>query len=77
MASREQKPPIDHPLRDWRLARGLSLSAAAARIGTHKSVWHAWENGYRRPNATFMPRIRELTGGVINADVFFPDEDAA
>lgn len=70
---------IDHPLRRWRLSEGLTLEAAAARVGTTRPVWHSWETGKRIPNTVFMPRIRQTTGAKVTADDFFPsfDEEAA
>lgn len=68
---------IIHPLREWRIAEGLTLDEAAARVGTTRPVWHSWETRKRIPNTVFMPRIREVTGGKITADHFFPSLDEA
>lgn len=62
----------EHPLRQWRKAAGFTLEHCAAAVGTTRPVWHAWETGKRRPDATFLPRVREFTGGKVGADVFFP-----
>ena len=78
MASRDRDPPIEHPLRTWRKQQGLTLSAAAAQIGATKSMWYNWESGHRRPSRKYMPRVREITGGAVNADIFYSgDEQAA
>lgn len=63
---------IPHPLRQWRISKGLTLEHCAAAVGTSRPVWHAWETGKRCPDRNFMPRVREFTGGEIGADAFFP-----
>lgn len=55
----------------WRETKGLTLEDAAKMVGTTRQVWSAWELGRRRPDATFMPKVRQVTG--LSADVFFPD----
>lgn len=73
----------EHPLRKWRKSKGLTLEAAAQRVGTTRQVWWGWEQGRRRPNATFMPRVRKVTCGQVTADDFYeraaetPQRDAA
>ncbi|WP_310532533.1 helix-turn-helix transcriptional regulator [Novosphingobium sp.] len=62
----------DHPLRKWRKAEGLTLEQAASRVGTVRQVWSDWERGRRRPSGDFMPKVRDLTGGKVTADDFFP-----
>jgi transcriptional regulator with XRE-family HTH domain len=62
-----------HPLRKWRISNGLTLQAAASLVGTSRHVWSDWERGRRRPDRTFMPRVRTATG--LSADVFYPDLD--
>jgi transcriptional regulator with XRE-family HTH domain len=62
---------ITHPLKKWRLSKGLTLAEAAARVGTSRQVWHAWEIGRRRPHPRFMLELRKMTGGAISADDFF------
>ncbi|WP_082370192.1 helix-turn-helix transcriptional regulator [Novosphingobium sp. ST904] len=72
----EQHPDL-HPLRKWRKAKGWTLQQCADAIGTSRSVWYDWERGRRRPNSTYMPKVRELTGGEVPADAFFPSFDEA
>lgn len=67
----------EHPLRKWRKAKGWTLEKAAAAVGTSRQVWSDWERGRRRPDGRFMPKVRKLTGGQINADHFFPSLDEA
>jgi len=67
----------EHPLRKWRKSKGLTLEAAAAKVGTSRHVWSDWERGRRTPSKEFMPRVRELTGGIVSADHFFPSEKQA
>ncbi len=61
-----------HPLRKWRTREGKTLQWCADQVGTSRQVWSDWERGRRRPNDTFMPRVRQLTGGLVNADAFYP-----
>lgn len=70
-------PGTCHPLRAWRMAQGLSLAQAADKVGTTRQVWHNWETGKRRPRPRYMARLRQVTGGKVNADVFYPETDAA
>lgn len=67
----------EHPLRKWRKGKGWTLEKAARAVGTSRQVWSDWERGRRRPDRHFMPKVRELTGGVITADHFFPSFDKA
>ena len=67
----------EHPLRKWRKSKGLTLEAAAEKVGTSRHVWSDWERGRRRPSPSFMPRVRALTGGAVTADHFFPNEKEA
>lgn len=62
----------EHPLRTWRKSKGLTLDAAAKSIGTVRQVWSDWERGRRRPGSNYMPLVREITGGAVNADSFYP-----
>lgn len=62
----------DHPLRQWRKSKGVTLEWCASRIGTSRQVWSDWERGRRRPGPLFMPKVRDLTGGKVTADDFFP-----
>jgi predicted transcriptional regulator len=61
----------DHPLRRWRVAKGLSLTQAAKNLGTTKSAWCDWEYARRIPNRRWMARIRTLTGGAVDANSFY------
>ncbi|QVM82954.1 helix-turn-helix domain-containing protein [Novosphingobium decolorationis] len=71
-----QSPKL-HPLRKWRKAKGWTLEQCANAVGTSRHVWSDWERGRRRPNNNFMPKVRELTGGEVSADDFFPSFGAA
>lgn len=66
-----------HPLRSWRLSKDLTLDAAAAKVGTTRQVWHAWETGRRTPSRTFMPKVLALCGGEVSGDDFFCGLDDA
>lgn len=67
-----EQPVTEHPLRKWRKAKGMTLEQCAAKVGTSRQVWSDWERGRRRPSGSFMPKVRELTGGSVGADAFFP-----
>lgn len=67
----------EHPLRKWRKRKGWTLEKAAGQVGTSRQVWSDWERGRRRPDGRFMPKVRDLTGGEITADHFFPSLDEA
>jgi transcriptional regulator with XRE-family HTH domain len=69
-----EKPDIDHPLRRWRKAQGLSIAKAAAIVGASKGLWHDWETGRRMPSRRTMPLVRELTDGLVDADIFYPSQ---
>lgn len=58
-------------LRCWRLAEGLSVVAAAARIGVSRQTWHAWERGDNIPPGAMMRRLFDLTGGQVTANDFY------
>lgn len=68
---------LEHPLRRWRKRKGFTLEQCAGEVGTSRQVWSDWERGRRRPNDTFMPKVRNFTAGEITADHFFPDKDMA
>lgn len=76
MALNASAPIVEHPLRQWRKAAGFTLEHCAGGVGTTRPVWHAWETGKRRPDAKFLPLVREFTGGAVGADAFFPSVDA-
>lgn len=62
-----------HPLRAWRLERGLSLGQAAKCVGTIAQTWIDWERG-KIPRQASMTKIFRVTGGTVTADSFYwPD----
>ncbi len=40
--------PFAEVLRDWRKRQGLTVAAAAARIGASRATYEYWEAGTRR-----------------------------
>ena len=66
-----------HPLRAWRESRGKTLAWCAAKVGVTRQAWSDWERGRRIPNKTYMPKIKDITGGAIGADDFYPQLDEA
>jgi transcriptional regulator with XRE-family HTH domain len=66
---------MDHPLRRWRKSQGLTLAEAARLVGTVKNVWWSWEHKTRRPGALFMKELRRITGGEIDANTFYSDDE--
>lgn len=63
---------ILHPLRKWRKAKGFTLDRCARAVGTTRQVWYSWETGKNRPNAVYLPRVRDFTSGEVGGDAFFP-----
>lgn len=65
-------------LRDWRDALGLSLTAAAAKIGCHFTTLQKWEKGGRAVGAEELSRIARAYGVDEIALFFHPENrDAA
>jgi transcriptional regulator with XRE-family HTH domain len=62
------------PMKQWRLGAGYTLKGLGELIGrTFNDVW-LYENDLARPRADAVRALRELSGGVINAD-YFADRD--
>lgn len=49
-------------LREWRLARGLSLEQAAALVGTTGATMSRLERGLHQPRRKLAMRVSELLG---------------
>jgi len=64
-------------LLSWRKAAGLTQKAAGDRVGVSQPVWHEWERGTRRPGRERAKALEGLTGGLLSADEWFTDADAA
>lgn len=60
-----------HPLKQWRVARGYTMEAAAAMLGTWRQTWHDWECGRRIPDRRYMPAVYLLTEGEVRPDHFY------
>ena len=54
-------------LRDWRLARGISVDDLSARSGIPVPTLYCYENGSRRPRTDAAKRIEAATNGAVTA----------
>lgn len=62
-------------IRFLRERKGLSLEAAAARIGVSRQQWHQWETGKRHPRIDTLERIAgALDMSVVGVLSVVPDE---
>lgn len=49
-------------LKDWRLQRGIKVSAAASELGVATSTWNHWESGRRFPSGMRLIQLVAYTG---------------
>lgn len=61
--------PTNHPLRDWRTRRDMTLQAFGERVGAAKSTIAAYELRLRFPVPAMLEAIERETNGVITASV--------
>jgi len=61
-------------LAEYKLLKGLSLTALAAEIGVSVPAVHDWINGKKRPSWASMLLIHAATGGSVQANDFMPPE---
>jgi transcriptional regulator with XRE-family HTH domain len=59
-------------LAEYKLLKGLSLTALAAEIGVSVPAVHDWINGKKRPSWASMLLIHAATGGSVTANDFMP-----
>lgn len=59
-------------LSEFKVARGLSLTALAALLGKPVSTVHSWLSGARRPDWDSLAVIQHATGGAVTANDFVP-----
>ncbi len=62
----------EHPLKRYRLRRGLTLEAFARELGTTKSWLSRIETGASMPSSDLIGRIIASAGGSLRANDFFP-----
>ena len=62
-----------HPLRSWRVARGLTVDQVAGLVETSPSAVRNYELGRRVPHPVIMARIEMVTLRRVRASVFLPD----
>lgn len=61
-------------LRAWRVARGLSVTGAAARFGVGQQVWTAWERATKRPSLINAIVLEAVTDGDVRYEAWdYPD----
>jgi transcriptional regulator with XRE-family HTH domain len=63
---------IEHALTRYRKARGLTIDALAAKIGTSKATISRLEGGLQDPSFALVRRIIAETDGEVSADDFVP-----
>ena len=51
-----------HPLKSWRVAKGLTQDEAAQRVGVTKQCWSLWESGARVPHSQHMRKLMRECG---------------
>jgi transcriptional regulator with XRE-family HTH domain len=61
-------------LAEYKLLKGLSLTALAAEIGVSVPAVHDWINGKKRPSWASLILIEAATGGFVQANDFMPPE---
>jgi DNA-binding transcriptional regulator YiaG len=49
-------------LHQWRLRKGLKISAAASGLGVAASTWGHWETGFRFPTGSVLLDLVRYTG---------------
>jgi len=52
----------EHPLKVWRMERGLTQKEAADEAGVTQGVWSRWELGHGPAHPKMFLKIRETTG---------------
>ena len=65
----------EHPLKERRLALGLTLYELAERAGTTAATVHRIESGTRLPSVDLIARLKAATG--LSADCFLPRREEA
>lgn len=53
---------MDHPIRQFRTEKDMSLAALAEKVGRTKTQLSRWETGQRRIPAELVPKLSTLTG---------------
>jgi transcriptional regulator with XRE-family HTH domain len=61
-------------LAEYKLLKGLSLTALAHEIGVSVPAVHDWLHGKKRPSWASMLLIHAATGGSVQANDFMPPE---
>jgi DNA-binding transcriptional regulator YdaS (Cro superfamily) len=59
-------------LAEYKLLKGLSLTALAQEIGVSVPAVHDWISGKKRPSWASMLLIEAATGGLVQANDFMP-----
>jgi transcriptional regulator with XRE-family HTH domain len=55
-------------VREWRLAEGLTIKAAAELCGVPQRSWEAWEYGRARPGVVAAQKIIEASKGRVTLE---------
>ncbi len=65
----------DHPLKKWRLERGLSAAAVGRKIGCTRLSVDRYEGG-RMPKQPYLDRIVVMTDGAVTGSDWLGKEAA-
>lgn len=65
-----------HPLRAYRDQTGQKLREVADHFGVRTNTVWRWENGERRPDDKYLPKMAELTGASYEELLGFSAEPA-
>lgn len=66
-----------HPLAKYRAEHNLTQSQFAELVGTTQVSVARWEAGTRTPRPAHARKIKEITGGIVTADDFIGEANAA
>jgi DNA-binding XRE family transcriptional regulator len=64
--------PGEHPLKTWRIAKGLTVPDAAVQVPVTRQTWYSWERNGSRPPEQLMARLVEMTEGAVQPNDFYP-----
>ena len=59
----------EHALKQWRIARGLTLVEAGRLAGVSHSCWRSWETGDKVPRRRNIDRLIAASAGALTTDM--------
>jgi transcriptional regulator with XRE-family HTH domain len=66
-----------HPLKEYRVRKGLTLAKLACRVGVQVPALSKIENWQRMPSMSLAARIQEATNGAVTPNDFLSDDRKA